>query len=165
MKLVRSGYCLDADPVPSSRSLRAVQNEQLAALRPKPSLMSAAQTEEALAFCRRYTPLEDAGWIDFYLSRTGRFDPRYVPHDLFYAEIDRVLNPPYRAFGLDDKLLYDRLLPDIRQPRRLVAKSGGALWVDGEAVDEARALQICAEVVEVFCKQPILSCGGTVCGY
>lgn len=161
MRIIRKTRSLDAVPVAPAKALRGHYAAEKDHLRPSPSLLTPVQEAEVLAFWRRYTAIDDAGWADFYLERTGVFDPRFVPHDLFYAEIDRMLNPPYRGCGLDDKLLYDRLFPGVKQPEKLVWKAGGSLWMgDWTPIGEKTALDICAEAGEVVCKIPIFACGG-----
>ncbi len=162
MKIVSCTRSLDPDPVPPSRILRQKHLNELKRLRPNPTTLTADQQEQVFAFWKRYTIMEDTGWIDFYHKRTGVFDPKFIPHDLYYAEIDRVLNPPFHAVGIDDKTLYHRLFPGIRQPRILVSKAGDSLWSEDFCVlTMPEAIALCENEGRVICKLPILSCGGS----
>ena len=161
MKLVKVSKLLDYDPVPSSRSCRSRESKRVHALRPCPPALEEEKRSRALAYWQRFTRLEDPIWFDFYCQRTGVFDERFVPHDLYYAEIDRVLNDLHRAAGVDDKMLYARLFPGVRQPRTVCFRAGGAYWAaPGQPVTEEEALALLKQEGTVIFKQPILYCGG-----
>ena len=161
MKILKKSRSLDPNPVMKVQTARELSRAELKKLRPKEETLTERQKSEALAYWRKYTRVDDAGWTDFYHHHTGVYDPRFVPHDIFYAEIDRVLNPPYLAVGLEDKILYPRLFPGIRQPKILISKANGALWnEEGEPLTENQAMELCRREERVVCKEPIYSCGG-----
>ena len=50
-------------------------------------------------------------WLRYYSNLTGFLDYTYIPKDLFYALIERVLNNCDRTNGdIEDKNLYERVI-------------------------------------------------------
>ena len=52
----------------------------------------------------------------FYLSKTGKFDVRYMPVDIYYSFIDPYYNNWKIAPVIDNKCLYYQLFKDAKQP-------------------------------------------------
>ena len=162
MKILKKTISLDTKPVMSHRDLRKYFEPELRDAEKYLDTLTEQQTADVLDFWNHYSILESAGWAAYYTARTGVFDVRYVPHDLFYAEIDRILNNPVRAYGLDDKLLYYSLFPKECQPRLLAAKIAGILYDPEHRVITAQEVRrICEDEGDIVVKPPIMTCGGT----
>ena len=65
----------------------------------------------------------------FYSQSNGLFDYRYLPDDLYYSKIDRYFNNWDAAKYIDNKCLYGRLFPNVRQPKTVALRLNGA-WLD-----------------------------------
>ena len=161
MKIIKATHLLDHNPVLPPCTSREREQTKIRKLQPGLSLLSNDERRRGLDYWQRYARLEDPIWFDFYFQRTGVFDERFVPHDLFYAEIDRVLNNLHRAFGVDDKMLYSRLFPNVRQPRNLCMKTGGCYWTSiGQSAKEEEIVALLEKSGPVILKYPVLYCGG-----
>lgn len=80
-----------------------------ARLRPEDRL-SPGQEASVREFLKPY-PKVSADSHRFYAGRTGSFDVRYIPDPLWYGYIDVFYNPVMKSRVMDNKCLYDRILP------------------------------------------------------
>ena len=162
MKILNRGITTDPPSFFTSEQLRLYFADELQKIEADTHALSSDQEEQVTRYWRRYKTCVSTGWTSFYYSRTGVFDVRYVPHDLFYPEIDRVLNHPYRSVGIDDKYLYYRIFPTAKQPELICAKLG-RVYLDNtnHTITLERAMKICEKEKGVVCKQPFFSCGGS----
>lgn len=97
----------------------------------------------------------------FYYEKTGIFDPRFVPDNLHYAFIDRYYSDHNAAKYLDNKCLYPRLFPQIKQPEVIACRMGGSwLWGGNELIPESEIYGRLASYKEFFVKEAAESCGG-----
>ena len=159
LKIRRS---LNAEPVMHTRTIRENWAAELEEKRPDPFGLTKQQQEEVLAYWQRFTRMEDTGWADLCRKVTGTFSPAFVPPDIFYAEIVRVLKDPYEAFGVQNKLLFRQLFHTVRQPELLLYREGGTFWdADGAPLTAEQALECCRRKKEVVCKMPMYTCGGS----
>lgn len=162
MKILKKLRKLDPDPILSSERMRIYFEDDLKKLGEDACRLSEEQERQALEFWNRYTPLTSAAWISYYYSRTGVFDVRFVPQDIFYAEIDKLLNHPVRAYGVDDKLLSYRIFPKEIQPKPVAVHYGSVfLNADFEVISRGEAFRLCEEEKTVVAKPVTDSCGGT----
>ena len=162
MKILKKLRKLDPDPILSSERMRIYFEDDLIKLGEDACRLSEEQERQALEFWNRYTPLTSAAWISYYYSRTGVFDVRFVPQDIFYAEIDKLLNHPVRAYGVDDKLLSYRIFPKEIQPKPVAVHYGSVfLNADFEVISRGEAFRLCEEEKTVVAKPVTDSCGGT----
>lgn len=161
IKVLNRGISLDANPVMQSRLLKEIHCYDVNKYELQLRAFSENQQDAIRKFWNRYTPDIDIKWLQFYYTKSKKFDLRYIPHDVYYSEIDRILNPPYRALGLDDKRLYKRLFPGVKQPHILLSKIGRMIINDqGAILDLEKAMMECFHFSKVVCKEPINSCGG-----
>lgn len=153
---------LNTEPIMLTRTIREYWAAELARKRPCPSGLTKQQENEVQAYWQRFTRMEDTGWADFFRQITRTFSPAFVPPDIFYSEIDRVLNDPYEAFGVQNKLLFRHLFHTVRQPKLLLYREGGSCWdADGSPLTFEQALELCRQEKEVVCKMPMYTCGGS----
>lgn len=161
IKVLNRGINLDVNPIINTKLQKEIHSYNPKKYGVINDSLSEIQSLEIHDYWSQYTLDFDINWMQFYFSRTGIFDVRYIPHDIFYSEIDRVLNSPYRALGLDDKRLYKRLFPDVRQPQIIVSKIGKNLYnKNGKTTNVETALDNCLLVSKLVCKEPINTCGG-----
>lgn len=83
-------------------------------------------------------------WIGFYNNlKGGRFDPRYVPEDLYYRFADVYFSNGLCARYLDNKNYYDLLFQDVNQPRTIVRKTvAGYLDVSYNQISEEESVDL-----------------------
>lgn len=161
MKVKKRGRTLKASPILKSEQIKQYFLSELENAEKDLDALSEEQVRETLDFWNKYTKLDSAGWAAYYTKRTGRFDARYVPYDLFYGEIDLVLNNAARAYGIDDKLLYYRLLPKELLPEMIISKIG-SVYRDSEnrIISADNAYRLCEDEAEVVYKPSFGTCGG-----
>lgn len=110
------------------------------------------QRKECTSFYRPYIKIKSLGHA-FYTEKTGVFDVRYIPDDLYYGKIDRYFCDYKMAGILDNKCFYNAMFDGrVKQPDIFAYRMGG-YWYDAEmnlismeelcsAVDDAEALVI-----------------------
>lgn len=118
----------------------------------KSSKLTKAQKKEIREFWKPYKRISYK-WAQYYSAMNGKFDPRYIPNDLYYTKIDQYFNSRKLGYGFNDKNYYSKIFAGIKQPKSVVRKINGLLF-DAEyrqlTVKSARDL-ILAES-EVICK-------------
>lgn len=67
-------------------------------------------------------------WAQYYSTKNGRFDPRYIPNTLYYTKIDQHFNARKLGYGFNDKNYYSRIFPNVKQPKTLVRNIGGVFF-------------------------------------
>lgn len=81
--------------------------------------------KEIKAYWKRYTRRVNADWHKFYSSRTGVYDVRYIPDDMYHTNIDRHFNNKRFCKGINDKNYSSLLFPDVAQPPTVARKING----------------------------------------
>lgn len=164
MKVLERGIDLNANPIINTSFLWSMHKYNSAKYGVLTTALSDKQQIDIRQYWRKYTNIKDLYWTQFYFQHTGKFDLKYIPHDIYYAVIDRYLNPPHKAVGLDDKRLYHLVFPDVIHPRNLVNKSRPLLLDNiGNPMSFDEAVDACKSAGRVFCKEPVFSCGGQGC--
>lgn len=69
----------------------------------------------------------------FYTEKTGIFDLKYIPDDIYYCYIDPYFNKWDKALVIDNKCLYPRLFAGVRQPEMVLTRVNG-IWTDSDGV-------------------------------
>ena len=90
--------------------------------------LTAEQCEQVRAFYAPYKKIKPL-YHQFYMAKSGRFDPRFLPADLYYTKLDPYFNPGNLSRTLDNKCLYPRLFPGIPQADNILFRMGG-FWFD-----------------------------------
>lgn len=118
----------------------------------KYSGLSKEQKKEIRAFWKPYKKISYK-WAQYYSSKNGKFDPRYIPNDLYYTKIDQYFNSRKLGYGFNDKNYYSKIFSGVKQPAVVVRKINGLIF-DSEyrqlSVEEA--LQRIRQESEVICK-------------
>lgn len=107
----------------------------------------------------------DPRWFEFYNfihPEVGTEIAWFLPLDFWLAYVDPQLVSPTGADSLDDKNLYDLLMPDVKQPRT-VARFVAGMCLDSkyEVIDFETCLAMCQKVGRVIVKPATISCGGS----
>jgi hypothetical protein len=72
---------------------------------------------------------------EFYLEKTGVFDPRFIPDSVHFRIIDRYLNNWAAAKWIDNKCYYPRIFSGCKMPEILAYRLNG-FWYDGMGYGE-----------------------------
>ena len=98
---------------------------------------------EVLPFWKRYGVRPGKMWYDLYCHRDGRYDPRYIPEDIYWRWVYPALNRPDLRRAYTDKCFYDRLFPYLKKPRTILKSSSSCFFDgDGNIISKARARSI-----------------------
>ena len=146
MKVIKRGINLDVIPIIDRSLLKKIHDFDAEKYDVDFEDLSEEDLIEINQYWTRFLDFSmlNLGWFQFYYSITRCHDSRFIPDDLFYTEIDRILNSPFRAWGLDDKKLYSRIFCDVKQPETLVSKIGSVLLNGrGDRISVDDAISIC----------------------
>lgn len=148
--------------VRAARFRRRLEREAHASL---PALYepSEEEREAGLRFVRQFHPrYKNLDWHITLASVTGRFEPGYVPEDVFFVAIEPALNDRDREIQVTDKNSYDRLGLPLPSPETVARIVRGRLVgpdfrdLSMEALVESAARDGASEVV----LKPTLGVGG-----
>ena len=107
-----------------------------------PNVLTKEEKQAAVAFWAPYVKL-DPVFHAFYKEKSGVFRPEFLPKDVFFTKIDEFFNDRNASWYLDNKCLYTRLFPSIRQADNIMYRMGG-FWYDANwqslSYDEALAM-------------------------
>lgn len=100
----------------------------------------------------------------FYFEKTGAFYPNIIPDDMYFSHIEMYYNDWDKAFWLDDKCLYDRLLQiggGMARPSTICYCING-FWISPEykVISEQVAINKIIERKTCFIKKSVDSCSG-----
>lgn len=163
MKVIKRGINLDVSPIIGRSLLKKIHDFDAEKYNIDFEDLTEGDLIEINQYWTKFLDLSmlNLGWFQFYYSITRCHDFRFIPDDLFYTEIDRVLNSPFRAWGLDDKNLYSRIFCDVKQPETLVSKMGSVLLNGrGDRISVDDAISICVRAKYGVLKEAVHSCGG-----
>lgn len=128
------------------------------------NILSNAQKAQVEEFWGHYTDLfiPDTIFHSFYTEKTGVFDLRYMPIDLYYCYIDPYFNNWSAAKYMDNKCMYPQLFKTIAQPDVVLYRVNN-IWTDTnyQLVDEKEMERIVEESDELVMKQANDSEGGS----
>ena len=95
------------------------------------------------------------------LAATGEFHPEIITEELYFGYVDPYLNSRKQAVGLENKCLFVKLFPGIRQPKTAALRMNG-IWLSSEW-EPITHDELIAELnrhSEVIIKEAYDSCGG-----
>ena len=114
--------------------------------------LTSAQKKAVREFWKPYCHI-DTDWIRYYTHVNGKFDPRYIPDDLYFTKIDQHFNNRKLGYGFNDKNYYSLIFPGIKQPKTVVRKIGGFLFDEEyRQIDIEKAESLLAMRSEVIVK-------------
>lgn len=98
----------------------------------------------------------------FVLGITGNFRPDILPEEMHFAYIDPFYNDRKRSAGLENKCLFERLLPGIKQPDTILSRMN-RFWYDkdGNMLSAEEVLEVVSSYNELFIKNADDSFGGS----
>lgn len=126
--------------------------------------LSDAQRKEIEDFWRPYRDVsKDMQWFEFYnWCSDGKADiKRYIPDNIYYAEVDFFFTDPRRSYELDDKNLYDMFFYGVNMPATVLRKCKGMLLdKDYHLITLDQAIELCRQAGYVISKPTRNSAGG-----
>lgn len=124
-------------------------------------ILTKKQKNDAKKYFAQYGFNLCVDWHDYYTSMTGVFSEKYIPADLMYTKIVPYLN--YMPFeqAYQDKGVYSRLLPNVRQPECVVQRIHSFYYSgNGVPIEESEAVRLCSDLYHCIIKPTVNSCQG-----
>ncbi|MDR1300761.1 MAG: hypothetical protein LBK50_03590 [Candidatus Nomurabacteria bacterium] len=119
------------------------------------------QTRQIKRYWNRYTKDFDISFHKYYIKRTGKFDVRFIPDDLFAAYIDPYLNNREIESGVADKNYFDMYLKGFKMPKTYVHLINGQyLDNDYKIITFKKACDILVKEDRFIVKPSMVSYGG-----
>ncbi|HAA25571.1 MAG TPA: hexapeptide transferase [Ruminiclostridium sp.] len=143
-----------------ARKARKSCRRQLSALKGGYRGSNALFRSQVLPFWERYGIKPKKMWYDLYCYKDGRYDPRYIPGDLYWKKIYPSLNNPGFRRAYTDKCFYSQLFPYLKQPRTILKNINNCFFDgrSGKAISFQQAKSI-LESVERFVIKPSIYSG------
>lgn len=85
---------------------------------------------QVLPFWSQYGIKPNKIWYDLYCYKDNKYDPYYVPEDIYWNKVYPALNKVSFRHAYTDKCFYDRLFPFLKQPRTII-KNSNRCFYDG----------------------------------
>lgn len=123
--------------------------------------LSEKQEKEIYDFWHKYIDDFEIDYHQYYIDRTGTFDVRFIPDDLFVGFIDGYLNNRAIEPGVADKNYFDMYLRDFRLPKTYVRLINGVYEDENyNIISKEKAIEILSQYKEIVIKPSMSSYGG-----
>lgn len=126
-------------------------------------LLSEEQIKQVKDYYGRFDLCFDVDTVfhDCYLEKSGKFDVRYFPDNIYYCYVDPYYNNWEKARYIDNKCTYPRMFPNVKQPENVLTRMNG-VWTDSEykLVSDEEICSIVGGFDELVVKQANESVGG-----
>lgn len=100
-------------------------------------------------------------WHQWYASKNGIFDVKYIPEDIFYTKIEPFYNRIEMKSAYTDKALNSVWFPDVKKPFTIVKNMSGIFYDDDfNVLSLENVLERCEKYNRVIIKPTIDSGGG-----
>ncbi|HHU64005.1 MAG TPA: hexapeptide transferase [Clostridiales bacterium] len=83
---------------------------------------------QVLPFWKRYGIKPKKMWYDLYCYKDEKYDPRYIPEDIYWQKIYPAFNKPSFRQAYTDKCFYKQLFPYLKQPRTIIRNSNNCFF-------------------------------------
>ena len=113
-----------------------------------------------LSFYKPYCKVNTI-FFDYYKEKTGRFDVRFIPDDIYFGYIDPFYNDWEMAKIFDNKCYYPKLFEEAEQPETLLIRMNG-FWLDKDyhQLSDLSVKEIISNEPAFFVKKAVESDGG-----
>ena len=88
--------------------------------------LTVEQINEAIRFFQPYVKIKPI-FHEFYHEKTGEFDAKFIPDDIYYCYVDPYFNDWHLAKRLDNKCFYRNMFSNMRQPELVLRRMNG-IW-------------------------------------
>lgn len=86
---------------------------------------------EVLSFWSRYGIKPKKMWYDLYCYSEGKYDPLYIPADIYWEKVYPALNMVSFRRAYTNKCIYDLLFPYLKKPATILSNVNG-IFIDGD---------------------------------
>lgn len=119
------------------------------------------QENQIKKYWEKYTNDFDIAYHKYYIDRTGKFDERFIPDDLFVGYIDGYLNNRAIEPGVADKNYFDLYLRGFNLPNTYVHLINGVFEdKDYNIISREKAIDILLNAKNITVKPSMASYGG-----
>ena len=119
------------------------------------------QERKIYDYWKKYTDDFEIKYHKYYIDRTGKFDERFIPDDLFVAYIDEYLNNRAIEPGVADKNYFDLYLKGFKLPKTYIHLINGVLEDnDYNIISKDKAIEILLAAKNITIKPSMASYGG-----
>ena len=123
--------------------------------------LSKDEEEKIYNFWKKYTNDFDIDYHKYYIDRTGKFDERFIPDDLFVGYIDGYLNNRAIEPGVSDKNYFDLSLKGFKMPKTYIHLINGIFEDENyNIISKDKAIDILADKKGITIKPSMASYGG-----
>ncbi len=113
-----------------ARNARAACRRQLKTVRGGYQGSRRQFRSQVLSFWSKYGIKPSKMWYDLYCFQDTKYDPRYIPEDIYWKRIYPALNQTDFRHAYTDKCFYKRLFPGLKQPRTILRNSNHCFYDD-----------------------------------
>ncbi len=85
---------------------------------------------QVLSFWSKYGIKAKKIWYDLYCYKDGKYNPHYIPEDIYWTKIYPAYNKVDFRKAYTDKCSYNQLFPYLKQPRTIIRNSNH-IFYDG----------------------------------
>jgi hypothetical protein len=157
-RLCRSIY-QKVDLFAEARNARSSCRRQLATIKGGYQGSNELFRSQVLPFWERYGVRPRKMWYDLYCFKDGKYDPRYIPEDIYWQKIYPRFNKPSFRQAYTDKCFYNQLFPYLKQPRTILKNSNNCFFDgDGNIISFSKAKSL-LESEERFVIKPAIYSG------
>ena len=112
-------------------------------------------------YWKKYTNDFDIAYHRYYIDKTGKFDERFIPDDLFVGYIDGYLNNRAIEPGVADKNYFDLYLKGFNLPKTYIHLINGIFEdKDYNIISKDKAIDILSSASNITVKPSMASYGG-----
>lgn len=116
--------------------------------------------EIVLPYWKKYGIKPAKMWYQIFSDRDKKFDPRYIPDDLWYGKIVPYFsNTQFRRFG-EDKCMHYKFFDDLLRPKTIAKNMAGVFYDDKmQIIDKNKAIDLCMDYDGEFLVKPSIDSG------
>lgn len=119
------------------------------------------QKNKIYKYWKKYTNDFDIAYHKYYIDRTGKFDERFIPDDLFVGYIDGYLNNRAIEPGVADKNYFDLYLKGFKLPKTYIHLINGIFEDENyNIITKEEAINILTSAENITVKPSMASYGG-----
>ncbi len=121
--------------------------------------LTAEQEKIIKDFWKKYIDDYEINYIKYYVDRTGFFDKRFIPDDVFVGYIDPYLNNRQIEPGVADKNYFDLYLKGFKMPKTYIH------YINGIYEDENYNIITKEEAINILCSHERITVKPSMASY
>lgn len=115
--------------------------------------LSKGQKTDIISYFERQTGKRvPVYWHEYFFSRNGNFDVKYIPTCLYHSDIVYRLNNYKLRHAYVDKGVYDVFFPDINRPKTIVKNINGYFYDGEKSITPSEAYERCKNIPSAVIK-------------